>query len=465
VAALDLKGKALSGVPVKVTLYEKKYFSHRKRVVGGFYSYENRQEIKRIGVLLEGRTDATGLLLCDAVSPVSGNIILEVDAVDGQGNHSYAHEEVWIADKQRWWFDMADHDRMDLIAEKRRYEPGEKAIFQIRMPFKEANALITVEREGIVDYWVRKISGESPVIEVPVKGTYAPNVYVSALAVRGRVGEPQPTAMADMGRPAYKLGISEIMVGWKEHELDVAVRPEREVFKVRESARVSIRVRKAGDGLPPASCEAAVAVVDEGLLELSPNRSWDILSAMMGKRGYEVQTSTAQMQVVGRRHYGLKALPAGGGGGRRITRELFDTLIFWKARVDLDEKGEGFIEVPLNDSVTAFRIAAIVTGEEGLFGKGSAVIRSTRDIMIFSGLPPLVREGDLFFARFTVRNATEKAMDVSASLRAEGIEETFPSQEILLDPGQAKIVGWETKAPENISKITWELDISDKAGE
>ena len=59
-----------------------------------------------------------------------------------------------------------------------------------------------------------------------------------------------------------------------------------------------------------------VAAVDEGLLELMPNQSWKLLDAMMGKRGIEVKTSTAQMQVVGRRHYGLKALPSGGGGGR-----------------------------------------------------------------------------------------------------------------------------------------------------
>ena len=42
---------------------------------------------------------------------------------------------------------------------------------------------------------------------------------------------------------------------------------------------------------------------------------------MMGERGLEVFTSTAQMQVVGKRHYGRKAVPHGGGGGReRIAR-------------------------------------------------------------------------------------------------------------------------------------------------
>ena len=60
----------------------------------------------------------------------------------------------------------------------------------------------------------------------------------------------------------------------------------------------------------------ALAAVDEGLLELSGNDSWDLLKRMMGERGLEVLTATAQMQVVGKRHYGRKAVPHGGGGGR-----------------------------------------------------------------------------------------------------------------------------------------------------
>ena len=82
--------------------------------------------------------------------------------------------------------------------------------------------------------------------------------------------------------------------------------------------------------------EVAVAAVDQGLLELSPNDTWNLLAAMMGERPYQVETSTAQMQVVGKRHYGLKAIPPGGGGGRQITRELFNTLLLWKGAVTLD---------------------------------------------------------------------------------------------------------------------------------
>ena len=117
--------------------------------------------------------------------------------------------------------------------------------------------------------------------------------------------------MVDLGKPAYKLGIAEINVGWKAHELKVSVSSDRKVYKVRQKAKVKIKVMTSEGKIPPQGSEVALAAVDEGLLELMANRSWEILLAMMGRRGYGVHTATAQMQVIGKRHFGLKALPPG----------------------------------------------------------------------------------------------------------------------------------------------------------
>jgi hypothetical protein len=135
------------------------------------------------------------------------------------------------------------------------------------------------------------------VIEVPIVGSYGPNVFVSAFAVRGRV-DPQvpgpyawlkqifyrigywlgladevpierdtrPTALVDLTKPAYKLGMAEIKVGRRDYELKVKVKPEREIYRVRETARIAIEVTDA-DGKPAANGEIALAAVDEGLLE------------------------------------------------------------------------------------------------------------------------------------------------------------------------------------------------------
>ena len=84
---------------------------------------------------------------------------------------------------------------------------------------------------------------------------------------------------------------------------------------MREKAKVTVEVKRADGSAPPRDSEIALVAVDEGLLELKPNDSWKLLDAMMKRRGIEVSTSTAQMQVIGKRHYGRKALAAGGGGG------------------------------------------------------------------------------------------------------------------------------------------------------
>ncbi len=479
-AVVDIAGKPVAGATVKVDLYQRTVSSHRKRIVGGFYAFEHVRQVRRVGAACSGTTDARGLLSCEAKSPVSGNVILQAEASDAAGNAaSPARRDIWVAEKDDWWFDVSDSDRIDVLPEKKRYEPGETAKLQVRMPFREATALVTVEREGILDTFVRTLSGKEPVVEIPLRGYHAPNVYVSVLCVRGRVGEQQPTALVDLGKPAFKLGIAEIRVGWKAHELAVSVTPGKDVYQVRDKATVRIKAARAAGGAVPKGSEVAVAAVDEGLLELLPNRSWDLLAGMMAPRGYEVNTATAQMQVVGKRHFGLKALPAGGGGGKQPTRELFETLLLWKGRVALDNIGEAAVEIPLNDSLTSFRIAAIATGGAEFFGTGYATIRTTQDLQILPGLPPLVREGDRFRASVTVRNSADRPMTVSVAARQTPVEDpeaaafragaapaarTFPEWSGALSPGEAREIGWEADVPAGLESLKWEIAAKEKGG-
>ncbi len=465
IAVIDVARKPVAGARVRVEVRQRKTYSHRKRLVGGFYAYEHVEEIGPVlGILCEAQTNADGWLLCAGKPPADGNLILQATVTDDAGNVSAAYADIWVTGAADAWFHVGDSDRIDLLPEKPRYEPGETARFQVRMPFREATALLTTEREGIVEASIVKLSGKDPVVAVPVNDRYAPNVFVSVMVVRGRVGDVQPTALVDLGRPAFKLGVAEIRVGWRGHELKVAVTPDRSTYHVREHAAVKIAVRTVEGKPPPPGSEVALAAVDEGLLELQPNRSWELLEAMMGRRGYGVRTATAQMQVVGKRHYGLKALPQGGGGGRQTTRELFDTLLLWQGRVPLDANGEAAVDVPLNDSLTSFRLTAVATGGVGQFGTGATSIRSTQDLMVLSGIAPLVREGDQFPAEFTVRNATEHAMTVSLGGRVEGLTEPLDAQTVSLTPGGAAVVGWDVTVPVGVETLAYDVEAREPGG-
>ncbi len=465
VVALDLAGKPVAGVRVATDAFKREYFSHRRRLIGGFYAYEHGTDTTRAGDLCTGTTDRLGLLICEMPPPATGNLILRARAADADGRPAVARADAWVATEDDQWLAASDNDRIDLLPEKKRYEPGAVARLQVRSPFKEATVLVTIEREGVLDAFVTTLNRGQPVLEVPMKGNYAPNVFVSAFLVRGRIGGVAPTALVDLAKPAFRMGLAELKVGWQAHELGVKVTPARDVYKVRDKATATIAVRRPDGSAPPKGSEVALAAVDEGLLELLPNDSWKLLDAMMARRGDEVDTATAQMQVIGKRHFGRKAVPAGGGGGRASSRELFDTLLVWKARVPLDDAGNATVEIPLNDSLTSFRIVAVASAGTGLFGTGAASIRSTQDLMLLSGLPPLVRDGDRYRATFTVRNASARPMDVAVEARVTAAGAPAPALDprtVTLAPGQARTVDWEMTAPTGAPALDWQVAAAER---
>lgn len=489
--ALDTSGKPQAGVPVEVRAVARKTTSHRKRMVGGFYAYENDSGSQDLGKICSGKSDALGMFSCEAELTEPGNVDLIATAKDAAGHAATATSSVWVTGRGELWFDGENQDRIDVLPEKKSYQPGETAKFQVRMPFRQATALVAVEREGVIETRVVQLSGRDPTVSVPIKGSYGPNVYVSVLAVRGRMREvpwysfftwgwkeplnwwsefreyQAPGPIVDLSKPAWKFGLAEIKVGDAAHRLQVDVTADKSAYPIRANAKVQVQVRLP-DGKPAAGGEFAFAAVDEALLELQPNDSWDVLHAMLQRRSYGVATATAQMQVMGKRHYGKKAAPAGGGGGRAPTRELFDTLLLWQPAVKLDANGRAQLEVPLNDALTSFRLVAIAESGEQMFGTGSVSIRATQDVQLISGLPPLVREGDSFSAMVTLRNTTTHAMTLKLVARASGGTPAqalpLPEREIKLEAGQSTEVSWPVQVPEGVGQLAWELSAQEQGG-
>ncbi len=73
VAAVDLAGRPAAGLRVRVDAFKREYYSHRRRLIGGFYAYDYGSETTAVGSgeLCAGETDAHGLLACD-VTPACG---------------------------------------------------------------------------------------------------------------------------------------------------------------------------------------------------------------------------------------------------------------------------------------------------------------------------------------------------------------------------------------------------------
>ncbi|NYT25697.1 alpha-2-macroglobulin [Alcaligenaceae bacterium] len=473
--ALGVGAVPQAGVAMRLLAVERKIHTVRKRMVGGFYRYDTRVERRDAGTICQGVTDASGRLQCQASFDRAGSYELVAVAEDARGRSSRAFSTLWVSGGGELWFGGQDDDRIDLIPARNEWAPGEEAEFQVRMPFREAVALVSVEREGVL--WTRQVrlTGQDPVIRIPVSASWGPNAYVSVLVLRGRLyelpgksffqwGWKRPaewlqtfsenpadvlvTSQVDLARPAFRFGLAEIRVAAGADRLRVEVAPERDVLQVRDEARVRLRVQLP-DGSPAAHATVAFAAVDEALLELSPNDSWSLYEAMHPRRSLGVRTATMQMEVVGRRHYGRKAGAAGGGGGAMPTRQLFDTLLSWQPMVRLDANGEAEVRFRLNDALSRFRLVAVADHGGGGFGSAAASIVTRQDLQLVPGLPAAVREGDDYRVEVTVRNGTdrEREISVSAQYEHEGAGQDLPPRKLHLGPGRSEAASWRVTVP------------------
>jgi uncharacterized protein YfaS (alpha-2-macroglobulin family) len=94
---------------------------------------------------------------------------------------------------------------------------------------------------------------------------------------------------------------------------------------------------------------------------------------------------------------------------------------YGKASAAVDAEGKAQFTVPINDSLTRFKVVAIATSREQ-FGTGSTSFTNTQELQLLSGLPLVVRDGDNYQAEFTVRNSSHQAQTVQFSATSEALK-------------------------------------------
>lgn len=467
VKTMDLQQKISSLIDVDIELFEENFFSSRKKMLGGFYSFDDFKQIKKIKTVCHGKTNDKGLLRCQLNSEgLHGSYTAVVTAKDDKGRSVQSHSYVGVWG-QDYWSGSTNNDRVDLIPDQKQYEPGQVAEFIFRTPFETSTVLLTVEREKVLEKKIITLSSKDPIIRLKIKPEWTPNVVVSAVAIRGRLPAKKTntgdhsvveSSAVDFAKPAYKMGLAAIRIGMQQHQLKVLVKTNKEIYQTREMVTADVELKLPNGNVTDG--EIAVAVVDEALLALLDNDSWDVLETMIKQRPYLVETASLQSLIVGKRHFGLKALPAGGDGrGSGLTRELLETSLFWNPSVPVIN-GHAQVRFSMNDSLSRFRIVAIATSGAQRFGKGWTAIRSHRDIQIYSGLSQAVRQGDSIDAEFTVRNASAVDKKMIAKLSVANI----PMKEIVFEipAGKASILNWPIKIG-NSERLFYKVDVVEQS--
>ncbi len=391
--AAGLDGTAAAGVKVVVDLKRIQWNSVRESTGNGFYTWHSeRKEIDA------GHWDVTTLATPAPLHiPLTegGEYLIIATASDAEGRSTTTRTWFYAIGAGYTAWERYDHNRIDLVPEKKSYRPGETARIMVKSPWEHATALLTTEREGVRTWKTFELTSTQTTVSVPITEKDIPNLYVSVLLLKGRTKEGIEDE-SDPGKPAFRLGYAAIGVADTTKRLKVAVKANRDEYRPASKARIEVDVRDAAG--KPAQSEVTLWAVDYGVLSLTGYETPDVLQSIYLEKALQVVNEDSREKIVSRRVLTPKGETPGGGGGRDagpgMIRKDFRVLAFWIGSVVTDGKGHARTDVTLPESLTTYRIMAVAGDRNSRFGWAQNEIRINKPVLLTPTWPRFLAVGD-----------------------------------------------------------------------
>jgi len=391
--AVQLDGTAKAGVPITVVLKRIQWNSVRQSQGNGFYTWETERKEVAAGDW-SVTTAATPAPLHIPLGE-GGEYLLIASTSDAEGRSTTTRVWFYAVGSGYTAWERYDHNRIDLVPEKKTLKPGETARIMIKSPWEHATALLTTEREGVRTSKTFAITSTQQTITVPVSEKDIPNVFVSVVLVKGRTKEGIEDE-ADPGKPAFRVGYTELKIVDASKKLTVNVKANRDEYRPATKARVEVEVKDANG--KPAPSEVTLWAVDYGVLSLTGYRTPNVLESIYLDKALQVATEDSREKIVSRRVLTPKGETQGGGGGRDagpgMLRKDFRVLAFWVGSIATDKNGRARTEITLPESLTTYRIMAVAGDRQSRFGGGDSEIRINKPVLLTQTFPRFLALGD-----------------------------------------------------------------------
>ena len=448
VLAVTPKGKRRAGVPVQLELIRRTWVTARESAGRSGYHSVSRI-VDNVVSQCQLRT-ANQPATCKLKVPKAGYYILRAKAEDSRKNPVAASTYLYATGSGESGWAERDDMLVELVPDRDSYEVGQTARVLVKSPFRNADALVTVERAGVYTRKRVSLAGTMPTLSVPITADFEPNAYLSVVLVRGRSKAPPPQWNApDVGAPAFRLGYANLRINPEAKRLGVTVKTDKNDYRPGQKATVNLTVKdRSGTGK---RAEVTLYAVDEGVLMLSGYKTPDPIPVFTSPRplrvGYsEARTDLARLTLSP--FQGLvgqdKGLEGGGGGS---ARKDFRQSAYFNPSIVTNEQGKASVSFKLPESLTTYRIMAVVVGQKDQFGFGDSSVTTSLPLMARPAFPRQLRAGDEIQAGVVVSSKTLPKSTIKVRATVEGIELLDAAErQIQLDKGQSEEVRFHLRA-------------------
>jgi len=443
-------GKEVTSGQLKVTVSKVNWESILKKNKNGGYQWtsESREEDVHVASVDSGK----GAGIFSFTPRGWGDHIVRVKS---EGGHTAAIkfyvEGPW-GEAMPWA--MERPDRIELQLDKKAYTPGETAKLLIKSPFK-GKALITVTQDRVIMATVVNLSESTQQISLPVEASFTPNSYCSVTVIR-------PIVKGEKWAAHRAFGVTPLMMEEEQHRLSVATMLP-DVIRPGEKVKISLSVEK--DSKKVEDAELTVALVDEGILQLTGYKTADPFEFFYGKRSHGVETSDFYSLLIPEPEEKKVAGASSPSGDAEydakkhlnpVSVKRVRSVALWTSNIRTAGKGDAFAEFTVPKEFTGkLRLMAVASSGKD-FGSGEAQAKVKQPLMVEPSLPRFLAPSDQFTVPVSIFNETGKDGEASVSLEVpEDFKITSTStMQVPAKQGAETIVKFSVVAPAHAGKAT-----------
>jgi uncharacterized protein YfaS (alpha-2-macroglobulin family) len=352
--------------------------------------------------------------------PAAGEYILRAHAQDEVGRPVWTDYSLYSSGEEAVSWNYRNAAQIDLVPDKPEYNAGDTAHILVKSPFT-GDAVVNVERGGDILRSERiKLEGNAPTLQVPIVAGDVPNVYISAVLIRGATDSTRK-----IKTPEFRYGFAMLRVSDPATKLRIQVAPAKTTFEPGEPVEVSLQVQD-GLGRPIANGALAFLAVDDGVLALTGYQRPDPYKTFFGNFPLKVQTGMTLDSLLaedpGDLQFSNKGYLIGGGGGEGPEMKLrtdFPGTVCWMPSVRTDSSGHATVKFTAPDAITRYRLVAVAWAGANQFGSAESAITIQKPLLIIPSMAKSARSGDRLTARAVIRNSAGHQEMVNVQLKLD----------------------------------------------
>jgi len=268
-------------------------------------------------------------------------------------------------------------DKLEVIADKPAYAPGDTARLKITPPFA-GEVLLTVATDRLFDVRTLSVPAGGTTVEVKVDPAWGPGAYVTATAYR-------PPVKGKERQPVRAIGLAWLGIDPAVRTLDVTLDAPA-VIKPRGPVEVGVKVAAANGGTPE-DAYVTLAAVDEGILRLTDFASPQPGKHFFGKRMLGLDIRDDYGRLIDALDSPFGALRQGGdASGAGLPVVPFTVVSLFRGPVKVGADGTARIRFDIPDFNGELRLMAVAYSRSRV---GSAAQPMTvRDPLVADAITP-----------------------------------------------------------------------------